>query len=84
MPRPYSNDLRARVIEAIEAGASRREAADRYELSPNVVVMIQRWNRSLRAYGSGIDAGRNGSVPSKANHRQADHRSGSQGRARSR
>ena len=29
MPRPYSNDLRARVIEAIEAGASRREAADR-------------------------------------------------------
>ena len=27
--RPYSNDLRARVIEAIEAGASRREAADR-------------------------------------------------------
>ena len=29
-PRPYSNDLRARVIEAIEAGASRREAADRW------------------------------------------------------
>jgi hypothetical protein len=29
MPRPYSNDLRARVIEAIEAGASRREAAER-------------------------------------------------------
>jgi transposase len=25
MPRPYSNGLRARVIEAIEAGASRRE-----------------------------------------------------------
>jgi hypothetical protein len=25
MPRPYSNDLRARVIEAIEAGASCRE-----------------------------------------------------------
>ena len=24
MPRPYSNDLRSRVIEAIEAGASRR------------------------------------------------------------
>jgi hypothetical protein len=39
MPRPYSNDLRARVIEAIEAGASRRETADRYELSPSVVVL---------------------------------------------
>ena len=44
MPRPYSIDLRARVIEAIEAGASRREAADRYELSPSVVVLwAQRW-----------------------------------------
>ena len=29
MPRPYSNDLRARVIEAIEAGASCREATAR-------------------------------------------------------
>ena len=29
MPRPYSNDLRGRVIEAIEAGASRRECAHR-------------------------------------------------------
>jgi transposase len=47
MPRPYSNDLRARVIEAIEAGASRREAADRYELSPSVVVLwAQRWEQT--------------------------------------
>ena len=47
MPRPYSNDLRGRVIEAIEAGASRREAADRYELSPSVVVIwAQRWEET--------------------------------------
>jgi transposase len=47
MPRPYSNDLRARVIEAIEAGASRREAAERYELSPSVVVIwAQRWEET--------------------------------------
>jgi transposase len=47
MPRPYSNDLRARVIEDIQAGASRREAADRYELSPSVVVIwAQRWNET--------------------------------------
>jgi transposase len=39
MPRPYSNDLRARVIEAIEAGASCREVAERYELSASVVVV---------------------------------------------
>jgi transposase len=56
MPRPYSNDLRARVIEAIEAGASRREAADRYELSPSVVVLwAQRWEEtgSIAAKPSG-------------------------------
>jgi transposase len=47
MPRPYSNDLRARVIEAIESGASRREAADRYELSVSVVVLwTQRWEQT--------------------------------------
>lgn len=47
MPRPYSNDLRARVIEAIEAGASRREAAERYELSASVVVIwAQRWEKT--------------------------------------
>jgi transposase len=47
MPRPYSNDLRARVIEDIKAGASRREAADRYELSPSVVVIwTQRWGET--------------------------------------
>ena len=27
MPKPYSIDLRARVIEDVETGASRREAA---------------------------------------------------------
>jgi transposase len=47
MARPYSNDLRARVIEDIEAGASRREAAERYELSPSVVVIwAQRWRET--------------------------------------
>jgi hypothetical protein len=29
MPKPYSVDLRARVIEDVETGASRREAAER-------------------------------------------------------
>jgi hypothetical protein len=28
MPKPYSGDLRARVIEEIVTGASRREAAE--------------------------------------------------------
>ena len=36
MPKPYSVDLRARVIEDVETGASRREAAERYGISPSV------------------------------------------------
>jgi len=44
MPRPYSIDLRERVIEAIAAGASRRETAEQFGLSPSVVIIwAQRW-----------------------------------------
>ena len=39
MPKPYSIDLRGRVIEEVATGASRREAAERYGLSPSVVVI---------------------------------------------
>src|SRR5215813_562119 len=39
MPTPYSVDLRAQVIEDVETGASRREAAERYGISPSVVVI---------------------------------------------
>lgn len=44
MPKPYSVDLRERVIASVAAGASRREAAELYGLSPSVVVIwMQRW-----------------------------------------
>jgi len=44
MPKPYSIDLRGRVIGEVETGASRREAAERYGLSPSVVVIwVQRF-----------------------------------------
>jgi transposase len=44
MPKPYSIDLRARVIEEVETGASRRAAADHYGISPSVVIIwAQRW-----------------------------------------
>jgi transposase len=47
MPKPYSNDLRGRVIEAIETGASRREAAERYDVSPSAVILwAQRWEET--------------------------------------
>ncbi len=44
---PYSIDLRGRVIEEVETGASRREAAERYGLSPSVVVIwVQRFEQT--------------------------------------
>ena len=44
MPKAYSGDLRERVIEAVEAGASRREAAERFEVSvASAVKWLQRW-----------------------------------------
>jgi transposase len=47
MPKPYSQDLRIRVIEAITAGASRRETAELYGLSASVVVLwAQRWEET--------------------------------------
>src|SRR5262245_18569368 len=47
MPKPYSVDLRARVIEDVETGASRREAAERYGISPSVVVIwMQRYEEA--------------------------------------
>ena len=58
MPKPYSIDLRCRVIEDVETGASRREAAERYGLSPSVVVIwVQRFEET-------------GSVARKAERRQ--------------
>jgi transposase len=47
MARPYSGDLRTRVIEEIATGASRREAAERYGISASVVVIwAQRWKQT--------------------------------------
>lgn len=33
MAKPYSNDLRARVVEAVEQGSTREEAAERHDVS---------------------------------------------------
>ena len=56
MPKPYSQELRMRVIETVEGGASRREAAELYGISPSVVVIwMQRWmaSGSIEARPSG-------------------------------
>jgi transposase len=50
MPKAYSSDLRERVIEAVEEGASRREAGERYEVSASSSVRwLQRWHESRSA-----------------------------------
>jgi transposase len=51
MPKAYSGDLRERVIEAVEMeGASRREAAEHFDISvSSAVKWLQRWNDSRSA-----------------------------------
>ena len=50
MPKAYSCDLRERVIEAVGTGASRREAAERFEGSvSSAVKWLQRWRERRSA-----------------------------------
>ena len=59
MPKSLSADLRERVIEAVEMGASRREAADRFEVSVSSVV---KWHQYWRETGNTTSKARGGSV----------------------
>lgn len=44
MSRPYSNDLRERVVRAVESGRSRRGAAEVFEVSASSAIKwVQRW-----------------------------------------
>lgn len=49
MGRPYSLDLRERVVGAVRSGMSCREAADHYEVSESSAI---RWVRRDREAGS--------------------------------
>jgi transposase len=50
MTRAYSHDLRQRVIAAVEGGASRREAAERFEISVSSAIRwLERWTATGRA-----------------------------------
>ena len=48
MPRAYSADMRARVIARVESGASRREAAEHYDVSASTAVT---WVKCFRESG---------------------------------
>ena len=49
MARPYSMDLRKRVIAAIEGGMSRRKAAEAFDVGPSSAV---KWMEKYRSTGS--------------------------------
>lgn len=49
MPKPYSDDLRVRLLEEIEQGATREEAAERFGVS---VSSVGRFLRLERETGS--------------------------------
>jgi putative transposase len=49
MAKPYSEDLRERVVAAVEGGLSRRRAADLFALGISTVV---HWVRRFRETGS--------------------------------
>jgi transposase len=49
MTKPYSTDLRVRVVEAVDEGATRQEAAERFGVSVSSAV---RWHQGWRHEGT--------------------------------
>ena len=56
MPAALSRDLRERIVRAVEGGASARQAALRYEVSPSTAVKLM---QRVRTTGS-VAPGRRG------------------------
>src|ERR1700722_2584913 len=47
MTTPCSLDVRGRVVETVESGAARREAAERFEVSASSAIKwMQRWRKT--------------------------------------
>ena len=47
MPRPLSNDLRERIVRAVEGGMSRNAAAEKFEVSISFAVkLMQLWKET--------------------------------------
>ena len=65
MPKPYSVDLRTRVIEEVESGASRRGAADQFGISASVVIL---WAQRYEATGSVAPKPSGGSISALEKH----------------
>mgnify|MGYP001137108387 CR=1 FL=1 len=59
MPKAYSADMRGRVIAEVEGGASRREAAEEFEVSASTAII---WVKCFRETGRCAAKPRGGSV----------------------
>ena len=59
MPKAYSGDMRERVIARVESGASRREAAEHYDISASTAVI---WVKCFRETGRCAAKPRGGST----------------------
>src|ERR687897_3909644 len=72
MARPYSVDLRERMVRAVEAGASRRATAAKFEVSPSCVVkLLQRWRRRGTLAPEPVRGGRRAKLADHAERVQA-------------
>jgi transposase len=67
MRGPYPGDLRVRVITFVEAGGSRRDAAEHFEVSASSAI---RWLQRFREDGTCEPMPRRGSTDSRP-YRQA-------------
>ena len=66
MPKAYSDDLRVRIVRAVDGGASRRSIAAKFEVSVSFVIrLMQQW----RATGSAQVRGTGG----RPRHRLEPH-----------
>lgn len=65
MPRAYSADMRVRVIARVVSGASRREAAEHFEVSPSTAV---KWMKCFHDTGRSAAMPRGGSTSPLEEH----------------
>ena len=65
MPKAYSGDMRERVIAEVESGASRREAAEEFEVRASTAII---WVKCFRETGRCTAKPRGGSVSPLEKH----------------
>ena len=65
MPKAYSCDLRGRVIARVASGASRREAAEHYEVGASSAIV---WVKCFETTGRCAAKPRGGSISALEEH----------------